>query len=83
MHTHTHNITPEWLTLEGASRYCGLSTRTLESLIKDLHVVSSNVRMPGNSRGRRLLKRASLDAFIEAGVSPPAEIPLNKGRAAK
>ncbi|GAA5120423.1 helix-turn-helix domain-containing protein [Luteolibacter yonseiensis] len=73
-------IMPEWLTLEGAARYCGLSTRTLESLVKDLHVVSSNVRMPGKSRGRRLLKRASLDAFIESGISGPAVIPMNVGR---
>jgi len=83
MNSNMDEIRPEWLTLEGASRYCGLSTRTLESLVKGLHVVSSNVRMPGNSRGRRLLKRASLDAFIEAGVGGPEEIPLNRGRAVR
>lgn len=73
-------ITPEWMTLEQSSQYCGLSTRTLETLVKDLQVISSNVRMPGKTRGRRLINRASLDAHIEAGIGGPTELPMNRGR---
>ena len=58
-------ITPRWLTLEGAAIYSGLSQRTIETYIKENLVVSANVIMPGRSRGRRLVERESLDAFIE------------------
>jgi hypothetical protein len=77
-------IAPRWLTLEGASTYSGLTVRTLQNYITAGHVRSSNVVAKGKTRGRRLVDRRSLDAFIEEGVSrPPAEIAMNKGRAAK
>jgi hypothetical protein len=38
----------------------------------------------GKSRGRRLVDRASLDAFIEQGLTrPPSEIVMNRGRKTK
>lgn len=37
------NIIPRWLTLEGAARYCGVSSRTIENYIKDGLIVSANV----------------------------------------
>ncbi len=72
-------IQPAWLTLAGAVIYSGLSESTLHLLIKGKHVISSNCKLPGNSKGRRLLKRESLDAFIEAGIdAPPVELAMNR-----
>ena len=63
-----HYITPQWLTIEGARRYSGLSDGTIYAYIRSGHVVSAMVTLPGNRRGRRLINRASLDAFIESYV---------------
>lgn len=61
-------ISPQWLTIEGACRYSGLSDGTIRNYISEGHIVSANVVLPGNSRGRRLINRPSLDAFIERYV---------------
>jgi molybdenum-dependent DNA-binding transcriptional regulator ModE len=61
-------IAPQWLTIEGATRYSGLSDGTIWTYIREGHIVSSNIVLPGNIRGRRLINRASLDAFIERYV---------------
>ena len=61
-------ITPQWLTIEGATKYSGLSDGTIWTYIRAGHIVSSNIVLPGNRRGRRLINRASLDAFIERYV---------------
>ena len=84
MQTKKHAIAPRWLTLEGASTYSGLTIRTLQNYIAAGHVRSSNVVAAGNTRGRRLLDRASLDDFIEQGLTrPPSDIPMNRGRKTK
>ena len=67
MKPHQH-ITPQWLTIEGARRYSGLSDGTIYAYIRAGYVVSAMVTLPGNRRGRRLINRASLDAFIESYV---------------
>jgi hypothetical protein len=72
-----HQIVPRWLTLKGAAIYSGLSERTIANYIKADLVVSSNVVMPGNSRGRRLIERTSLDAFIERGIGGKSDIAMN------
>lgn len=54
--------------LEGARKYCGLSDGPIYAYIRSRHVVSAIVTLPGNRRGRRLINRASLDAFIESYV---------------
>lgn len=59
---------PAWFTIPEASRYSGLSAALLYELIKEDCLVSSTVLRPGRRRGRRLVQRASIDAFIEAGV---------------
>ena len=48
--------------------YSGLSDGTIYSYIRSGHVVSAMVTLPGNRRGRRIINRASLDAFIESYV---------------
>ena len=70
MSTHD-NITPRWLTYASAAKYSGLSARTIQNYVNAGHVQSSNVMAPGATRGRRLIDRASLDAFIERGLSAP------------
>jgi hypothetical protein len=66
-----HYIAPQWLTMEGACRYSGLSDGTIWAYIREGYIVSANVILPGNSRGRRLINRPSLDAFIESYVAGP------------
>ncbi len=61
-------IAPQWLTIEGATRYSGLSDGTIRTYIREGHIVSANIVLPGNRRGRRLINRPSLDAFIESYV---------------
>lgn len=51
-------VQPKYLTLTDARTYCGLSERTLKRAIKAGLVKSFN-------RGRRLIDRESLDAWIE------------------
>ena len=59
---------PEWFTIAGAANYSGLSTALIYELIKEGSIVSSTVLRRNRIRGRRLVERASLDAFIQAGV---------------
>ena len=72
---------PRWLTIESASSYSGFSKSTVQNYIKAGLIRSSNVVAPGNSRGRRLIDRESLDAFIEAGVDrEPTALKMNQGK---
>ncbi|WP_193211998.1 hypothetical protein [Luteolibacter marinus] len=71
----------KWMTYAVASHYSGLSTALIEDLALSGEIVSTNVLRKGASRGRRLIKRESLDEFIEAGLNrPPAALPMNKSR---
>lgn len=64
----TPNFKPAWFTVADAAKYSGLSAALIYELIKENCIVSSTVLRPGRRRGRRLVQRASIDAFIEAGV---------------
>lgn len=65
-----------------AALYSGVSSRLIENWIRAGLIRSSNVIAPGSTRGRRLIDRESIDAFIEAGVSnPPARLAMNAGGA--
>ena len=59
---------PEWLTVADALEYSGLSGALLYELISEGCIISSTVLRPGRRRGRRLIKRESLDEFIEEGI---------------
>ena len=59
---------PAWFNVPGAAQYSGLSPALLYELIKEECIVSSTVLRPGRRRGRRIIQRASLDAFLEAGI---------------
>lgn len=59
---------PTWFSLPAAPLYSGLSRALLYEHIADGALVSSTVKRPGRSRGRRLVLRSSLDRLIEAGI---------------
>ena len=72
------NVIVRWLGISQAAIYSGVSTRLLENWIRDGLIRSSNVIAPGATRGRRLIDRESLDAFIESGISNgPARLVMN------
>jgi len=65
--TEQHHL-PAWFTVRGASNYSGFSIALIYELIADDCIISSTPLRPGRKRGRKLIQRASLDAFIEAGI---------------
>lgn len=70
-------IAPRWLTLQTSSPYAGVSEQTLRNWEKAGHIKFHNVT-PMGGRGRVLIDRLELDAFIESYVgSPPSEIVMN------
>ena len=70
-------IAPRWLTLQTSSAYAGVSEQTLRNWAKAGHIKFHNVS-PMGTRGRVLIDRLELDAFIESYVgSPPSEIVMN------
>jgi len=77
------HIVPRWLTLKGAAIHTGLSERTIENHVRANLVISSNVVMPGATRGRRLVERESLDAFIEQWISGNTDLAINRRRRAR
>jgi len=57
---------PQWLKINEAVRLFGLSRSTLYVLMKGDHIKSRQVCPAGGKRGTRLIKFASLKAYIEA-----------------
>jgi excisionase family DNA binding protein len=76
-------IAPRWLTFQTASPYAGVSEQTLRNWAKAGHIRLVNVT-PMGGRGRVLIDRLELDAFIEGYIgSPPSEIVMNSTRRAR
>jgi len=74
-----NTIEPVWMTIKDASAWSGLSVSIIGNLWRGGHIKSSNPKMPGKSRGRRLINVQSLGDFIEAWVdSPRAQIVPNE-----
>lgn len=69
---------PAWFAVAEAARYSGLSRALIYEHIADGSLVSSTVKRPGRTRGRRLVQRASLDRLIEEGIG--AKSADNTGR---
>ena len=59
---------PAWFPVAEAARDSGLSRALIYEHIADGALVSSTVKRPGRTRGRRLVQRASLDRLIEEGI---------------
>lgn len=73
---------PKWITFQSASRYVGVSTRTLQNWEKAGHLRVATVA-PMGTRGRRLIDREALDQFIESYVGAPGPAPICKGGTAE
>lgn len=71
-------VEAKWMNYQVAAHYSGLSAALIEDLALSGEIVTANVVRTGATRGRRLVSRESLDAFIEAGISrPKAELAMN------
>lgn len=76
-HTKPPTIAPRWLTFQTATPYAGVSEQTLRNWAQAGHIKLHNVT-PMGGRGRVLIDRLELDAFIEGFVgAPPSEIVMN------
>jgi hypothetical protein len=64
----TNHTEPKWLNIPVSVRYSGLSRALIYEHIKDGTLISSSVKRPGCSRGRRVVLRESLDRLIESGI---------------
>lgn len=74
-------IVPRFMGYKQAAIYSGLGERVLQLYVAAGHIRASHCRAPGNSRGRTLLDRASIDEFIERGIgAPPTELAMNANR---
>lgn len=73
-------VSPRWLSFKTATTYAGVSEQTIRNWAKAGHLKLHNVT-PMGGRGRVLIDRIELDAFIEKYAGAPAsEIEMNKGR---
>jgi len=70
-----------WLSLQDSAHYAGVSKRLVELWEKAGHIKVSRVITPGNVKGRVLVDRESLDAFIEGYIgTPPHAAAININR---
>lgn len=77
------DILPRWLTLQAAAPYSGVSGQTLRNWEKAGHIKFANVK-PMGGRGRVLIDRCELDAFIEGFIGAPCSVlAMNEGRTAQ
>ena len=61
-------IPPKALTFQSASLYSGLSGGTLRNYEKAGLITVYNVIIPGQTRGRKLIDRQSLDDLLEGNA---------------
>lgn len=63
------SITPKYLSIRGAQTYSGLGNPYLEKHVRNGNIDSVLVKeSPDAKRGKRLIIRESLDAWIEKGI---------------
>lgn len=67
------DLRPNWLRVDDAVRYSGISRSLLYELLKDGHVESRVLRRRGCLRGIRLISLDSLDRFIKELPSGKSE----------
>lgn len=65
----TVSLEPVWLRIPDAVRFSGISRSKLYELTKAGRIRSASIRDAGQSKGTRLIERASLFGFIEAHAS--------------
>lgn len=72
------DFSKSWMSVADAAVWSGLSKSMIQKLIRDKYVVSSNCKLPGKSKGKRLVCQGSLNAYIEEGINlPPSQISIN------
>jgi len=62
------NIEPQWLSVKGAVIYSGIGKSRLYAAMAQGLIVSSCLKEDGQTRGTRLIKKSSLDEFIESRI---------------
>ena len=73
--------TRRWFSLQDAAHYAGVSKRLIELWEKAGHITVSRVITEGHVKGRVLVDRESLDAFILSYVgTPPHDAAINRNR---
>ena len=65
---HVGGTLPKALTFQSAAPYSGLSGGTLRNYQKAGLITVYNVIIPGQTRGRKLIDRQSLDNLLEGNV---------------
>lgn len=68
----TATATRRWFSLQDAAHYAGVSKRLIELWEKAGHLRVSRVITEGHVKGRVLVDRESIDAFIESYIGTPA-----------
>ena len=77
----TATATRRWFSLQDAAHYAGVSKRLVELWEKAGHITVSRVITDGHVKGRVLVDRESLDAFIMSYVgTPPHDAAINRNR---
>ena len=77
-------MSARWMTFQSAAKYLGVHIRTVENWEKLGCFKVARVIAPGKVKGRVLIDRHSLDAYIEQFVgASPQVIPMNTQRNAK
>jgi hypothetical protein len=77
----TATATRRWFSLQDSAHYAGVSKRLIEIWEKAGHIRVSRVITPGNTKGRVLVDKESLDAFIESYIgTPPHDAAINRPR---
>jgi hypothetical protein len=77
-------MSARWMTFQSAAKYLGVHIRTVENWEKLKCFKVARVIAPGKVKGRVLIDRISLDAYIEQFVgAAPQVIPMNTQANAK
>ena len=69
MNTTSTSSPPEWIDAKSAKKTFGVGKTTLYALAGAGKIKSSSLRLPGNSRGKRLFSYNSIKGFIEANAT--------------
>lgn len=64
----TEQIESRWLSVKGAVAYSGIGKSRLYAAISQGLIVTSCLKEDGQARGTRLIKKSSLDEFIESRI---------------
>jgi hypothetical protein len=64
----TDNVTPRWISISEARKYCPMGERRLIELVQSGEIKGG--RLPGDKRRAWFIDRESLDSYLEAQCVP-------------